>query len=91
MEEMTSNIMQLKASGSMFGYPAISRVSDIVLNFIERAEVINKDLYKIVHAHNICLDMVLIKKLKGNKNPEVDILVNELHDAITRYQSKYKA
>ncbi|NCO03822.1 MAG: hypothetical protein GW903_06495 [Alphaproteobacteria bacterium] len=91
MEEMTSNIMQLKASGAMFGYPAISRVADIVLNFVERAELINKDLYKIVHAHNICLDMVLIKKLKGPNNPEIDILVNELYDAITRYQEKYKS
>jgi len=35
--------------------------------------------------------MVLIKKLKGPNNPEIDILVNELYDAITRYQEKYKS
>lgn len=90
MEEMTSNIMQLKASGAMFGYHAISRVADYTLNFIERANVVSEDLFKIVKAQNICLDLILKKKIKGKNSKEAEILSAELYEAIERYRKKYK-
>ena len=90
IEEMTRNIMQLKASGSMFGYHAISVITDVVLNFIEKSEHRNEDLFRIIQAQNTCLTLILDKKLKGKNIKEVDILTRELYEAIRRYKKKYQ-
>lgn len=89
MEEISSNIMQLKSSGSMFGYASVTRIADTVLNFLEINEHINTDLYKIIEAHNAAILIILSKKLRGSESKEISSITKELYDAINRYNKKY--
>ncbi|MAZ76913.1 MAG: hypothetical protein CMH31_06405 [Micavibrio sp.] len=89
LEEISQNIMQLKASGSMFGFHAVTQIADTVLNFVERATTVNDDLYKIIESHNACLTLVLSQNIKGNNVKKINVLTNELYDAIDRYENKY--
>lgn len=90
LEEISHNIMQLKANGSMFGYQAITKTADTILNFVEQANNINNDLYQIIEGHNSCVSLILNKELKGDDMKQINILTKELNEAIDRYNQKYK-
>ncbi|NQZ14905.1 MAG: hypothetical protein HRT94_08810 [Alphaproteobacteria bacterium] len=91
VEEISKNIMQLKSSGSMFGYSSITQIADTVLNFLEVNEHINADLYKIIEAHNAAVLVIINNKLRGAERKEIGSITKELYDAISRYNKKYNS
>ncbi|MEM9468554.1 MAG: hypothetical protein AAF988_00150 [Pseudomonadota bacterium] len=91
LEEISQNIMQLKASGSMFSYPSLTMISDIALNFAEQSTALNDDFYQIIEAYSNGALLVTTKKAQLITSPEVKALSKELNSAIERYNKKYNS
>lgn len=89
--EISENIMHLKANGGMFGYQLISMVSDVALNFADTENDLNQDFVQIIVAHNNSIRLILDKKIKGSGGITGDRLVNELRQAIDRFNKKYNS
>jgi hypothetical protein len=88
IESLLYPTMQLRAQGSMFHYPLITEVSDILVNFLETVADIDKDALDIVAAHEMSLNVVLANQLKGAGGLVGKGLCSELREACHRY---YKA
>lgn len=84
-----SPIMELKASGAMFGYGLVSEVAAVMLNFLENLDELNEDALEIIGVHHRTLDVILKNKLKGAGGREGRALADELYDACNRYRKKY--
>ncbi len=81
-------VMQLKSNGSMFHYQLVSMTSDVMLKFLEKVVVLDKDFYDILHVYLKSIEIIINKKLKGNGGTEGYALTQELHNACLRYFSK---
>lgn len=89
VDAMIRPIMQLKANGGMFRYHLVSHVANIVLQFLEKITVVDRDVCDIVEAHNNCLTIVITNNLRGDGGREGAALVKELQDACARYYKKH--
>lgn len=86
---LTRPVMELKANGSMFGYPLISDVADILLNFLEGLEDLNDDALEIIDVHHKTLNVIVASNLTGRGGKEGKKLADELYDACRRYEKKH--
>jgi hypothetical protein len=82
-------IMQMKASGGMFGYALASEIAAVVLDFLESIDELNRDGFHIVDVHQKTLDAIIKHKLSGTGRREGHALATELYDACERYRRKY--
>jgi hypothetical protein len=89
LQQISRNIMELKANGGMFGYSLISMISDVPLNFADTQRTVNEDFCQIIEAHNNSLILIITHRLKGAGGEKGKELVRELQDAIARYHRKY--
>ena len=89
VERLIKPIMGLKANGGMFGYPLITEIADIVLNFLENIEDMNEDAYEILNAHEKSLKIIVQNKLTGTGGAYGRELGDELLKACHRYYKKY--
>lgn len=85
IETMIYPAMQLKAQGSMFHYPLVTEISNILVNFLETVSVADKDVLDIVVAHKMAINAVLASKIKGAGGK----VGKELHDALLDACSRY--
>ncbi len=83
-------IMQLKANGGMFKYSLLTDVADICLQFMESINEYNKEAIDIIKAHENAIQIILKNDLRGDGGQEGYNLVQELHQACTRYFKKYR-
>jgi len=90
-KEISESIMHLKANGGMFGYHLISMVSDVALNFADTEKNINADFIQIITAHNNSIRIILENKIKGSGGMAGDELINELRQAVQRFDKKYNS
>jgi uncharacterized protein (UPF0335 family) len=88
-DDLANIVMQLKSNGSMFHYQLVSMISDVMLRFLEHAERLDQDFLDIYTVYINVLEIILIKKLRGNGGPEGYALTQELHNACLRYYAKY--
>jgi hypothetical protein len=89
LEEITENVMRLKAHGGMFNYAIMSSIADIALNCLEVTSSVNADLHQIITAHNNSIEGVIITGLKGDGGEAGAKLVSAFRLAAIRYQKKY--
>jgi len=89
-DKMIFPIMQLKANGGMFKYRLLTDVADICLQFMESMTDYNKEAVEIIKAHENAIQIIIKSDLKGDGGKEGHDLVQELHQACTRYFKKYK-
>lgn len=82
-------VMELKANGGMFGYPLVSNVADILLNFMEGLEELNDDAVEIIDVHVKTLNVIVASDLSGKGGKEGKHLADELYDACRRYEKKH--
>jgi hypothetical protein len=64
MREILAPAMQLKAQGTMFHYPLVTEISNILVNFLETVTDIDADVLEIITAHKTSLTAVLSGKIK---------------------------
>lgn len=85
IEAMIYPAMQLKAQGSMFHYPLITEISNILVNFLETVTVMDKDVLDIVFHHKMSINAVLSSQIKGDGGKVGKELRDALMDACNRY------
>jgi hypothetical protein len=84
-QALTAPVMELKANASIFGYPLIGNLANIMLSFLEAITEIDGDAIQIVGAHHTTLHAIVIKKMKGEGGEHGAIFLSELKDACARY------
>ena len=83
---------QLKAQGSMFRYPLVSDISDILVNFLETVTVpISHDALEIVTAHKMAISVVISTNMTDKNHPQGAELKRSLTEACGRYYKARKA
>ena len=72
----------------MFNYGLIGSMSNIMLNFLETIESVDKDVLEIVAANQKTLQLILSNNMKGDGGEFGKELTMELKDACRRYFAK---
>lgn len=85
IEGMIYPAMQMKAQGTMFHYPLVTEVSNILVNFLETVTNVDKDVLDIVVAHKMSINAVLASQIKGDGGKVGKDLRDALMDACNRY------
>lgn len=89
LEEMIKPVMQLKAQASMFNYPLVSKLANIMMHFLEDIDELDKDVIQIVAAHQKTLSAVISKQMTGEGGNMGKMLISELEMAIDRYKKTH--
>jgi len=91
-EEIISSIitpvMQLKANAGMFNYTLVGNLANVMLNFLETVENLDKDVIEIVEAHQKTLILIIGNQMKGDGGEFGVELTGELKEACKRYFAK---
>ena len=82
-------VMDLKGNSTMFGYPMVGAVSEVMLNFLERLKNFDGEALSLVSLFYQTLTALLAADIKGQSNPAGQKLLKELGAACVRYQKKY--
>ena len=82
--------MQLKAQGSMFHYPVVSEISNILVNFMETVTDIDKDVLDIVAAHKTSMSVVISSRIQEDEGKVGKKLCGALVDTCDRYYKTRK-
>lgn len=85
---MTEPVMQIKANAAMFDYQLVGNLANVVLNFLENIEGIDKTVIEIVDAHQKTLTIIVKSKMMGTGGEYGQKIETELKDACKRYFSK---
>lgn len=88
LQDFIEPVMQIKANAKMFNYELVGNLANIMLNFLETLEEMDKDVLEIVEAHQKTLVLIINNKMKGDGGEYGAELVKELKDACKRYFSK---
>lgn len=83
-------VFDLKANAKMFKYDLVTIMTNIMVNFLERVDVLDKDAVEIVNAHHKTLTLIVLKKMNGTGGEAGKALAKELQGACTRYFAKKK-
>lgn len=82
---MAKPVMDLKANAQMFGYPLITALANVMLNFLESVGSVDNDVVAIVEAHHKTLNLIIKMKMSGAVDDKGRVLVKELENACERY------
>lgn len=93
IEKLFFPAMQLRAQGGMFQYPLVSKICDVLINFLETVKAPDDDAMDIVAAHHRTLAAVLSKDMKGKNfaGGAGGHLCKALTEACGRYYKKHTA
>lgn len=78
-------VMQLRAQGSLFKYPSITKISHILIDCLETVKSIDKDVLELVEGYKKSVQAMIALQLKDDANPAVKELCTALGDACGRY------
>lgn len=82
--------VQLKANGSMFHYPLVTRIADRFVQFMEVVERLDSETLDLAKAFLTALKIVISGKIKSDGADQGNALVEELNNACMRYFEKHK-
>lgn len=84
-------VMQLKANGSMFGYPLITKISSLMIRFLETVDTLDNDTFDVIAGFLTSYNAVLIGNIRlDDATGAGDDLYNALEDACQRHLNKIK-
>jgi hypothetical protein len=78
-------LMQLKSQGSLFRYPSVTQISQIMIDLLENIKEIDKNALEIVAAYAKSLQAILTLQIKEVENKVAKDLCKALSDACDRY------
>ena len=85
LQESIEPVMQLKANAAMFDYVLVGNLANIMMNFLETVEAVDKDVIDIADAHWKTLTLIIGNEMKGDGGQFGKELTGELKDACKRY------
>jgi len=85
---MTLPIMQLKATGSIFGYKLVGDLATMVLNFLENVKTVDEDVLSIVEALHQMLTVILREQMVNDGGFTGEKMKKELFSVCQRYMKK---
>src|ERR1039458_1294392 len=85
IEFMLYPSVQLKAQGDLFHYPLVTRIADILVNFLETVEGTDKDVFEIVESHITAITFVLMNNITDDGGAHGKELRESLIDVCDRY------
>jgi hypothetical protein len=88
--QLMDPLMQLRAQGSFFKYPSISKLTDVVVDFLDSVEGVDPIIIQIVTAYEMSARAVLAAKLMSETHPSCAALIRELGAACERYKARQK-
>jgi hypothetical protein len=91
IDRLTKPVMELKANARMFKYELVSELANIILDFLENIDSLDKDAIDIVAAHQKTLNLIISKNMKGDCGATGELLRKELADACQRYFKKQQS
>ena len=77
--------MQLKAQGTLFHYPLITKISHILVDFLEDNDVADNDIIEIVEGYKKSIGAVAAMQIKDADGPVGKELCEALAGACERY------
>lgn len=89
IQELVAPIMQLKANGRIFQYDLVSSMTATMLSFLETLDRLDGDIVALVEAHQLSLQVIVARQMKGSGGSDGQRLQQELEDAIARYNRKH--
>ena len=87
-DRVASPVMQLKANASMFGYPLIGDLANIMLSFLESLSEIDNPIIQIIEANQKTWEVIISKQMKGDGGQYGEALRSELKGVCERYLKK---
>ena len=92
VREIMAPAMELKAQGSLFHYPLVSEISNILVNFLETVTSADADVLEIITAHKTAINLVLSGRIpEADKAKTGRELCRALLDSCDRYAKTRKA
>lgn len=88
IDAMIEPVMQLKGNASMFNYPLVGNLANIMMNLLENIDTLDNTVIDIVDAHHKTLSVIVKNKMTGSGGDYGIQLESELSDACKRYFSK---
>jgi hypothetical protein len=79
--------MQLKANGGMFGYPIVTKISGLLIHFMEVVNDLDDNVFDLLNGFVTSLNAVIIGGIR-NGDSGGDQLFNAINDACQRYLNK---
>lgn len=81
-------LMQLRAQGSLFHYPSITHISDVVVDFLDTEKSVDKNIIEMLEAYKKAASALISLEIKDENNKTCVAFVSELKSACLRYQLK---
>ncbi len=85
IDQIMFPLMQLRAQGSLFKYPSITKISHILIDCMETIKSTDKDILEIIEAYKKSVQAMLALQLKDENNKAVKELCDALLAACGRY------
>jgi hypothetical protein len=81
-------MMQLNAHGAMFQYGSISRLSIIIIDFLEKTDTHDPRIFDLVEGYRASVKALVDKTIKSDKDPACLAFCKAMEDACDRYHKK---
>lgn len=81
-------LTQLRAQGSMFHYPSITRITDIVVDLLDSLHKVDPTIIEIVQAYEKSAKVLLASGIKSDQDKVCIALSQELQNVCQKYKDK---
>lgn len=85
IEDLGASLVQIRANGSMFRYPLMTRIAENALHFLQYVPLLDDYAYDVVLAHHDAMAVVLDARLEGPVGPHGERILLELSQVCARY------
>ena len=85
---LLDQLTQLRAQGSMFQYPAITLLTDTVVDLLDSLRRIDSTILEIIQAYEQSAMVLIAQEIKDEKHPVCQALVKELAIVCQKYKEK---
>lgn len=81
-------LMQLRAQGSMFRFPSITAVTDIIVDLLDKHKKVDKTIIEIIIAYQSAAQVIIKTSVKSEKDPVCRALSKELVIVCQKYAER---
>jgi len=78
-------VLQLKGQGTMFKYPLITKVCNLLIDFLHDIKSTDINVMQVINAHNMTLKAITARKITGNGGSQGKALIQALDQACKHY------